>query len=150
MSRTTWATRLGSVLTAVRAISSLSSSSIDAAGAGADSGIACGWPDRLTGTSSSSSAGGSRVALAVAGAVASNVLLWTALLFAYVVGLTAIAKAEAGSGLAGYWPAALLAGLLPRAIPTRRAERIFLSGPSRGPRSNQAAAPLIPRADHST
>ncbi len=48
-------------------------------------------------------------ALAVAGAVASTVLLWAALLFAYVVGLTAIAKAEAGSGLAGYWPAALLA-----------------------------------------
>ena len=38
-----------------------------------------------------------------------QLLLWAGLLFAYIVGLTAIAKAEAGSGLAGYWPAALLA-----------------------------------------
>ena len=48
-------------------------------------------------------------ALAVAGSVSTQVLLWAGLLFAFVVGLTAIAKAEAGSGLAGYWPAALLA-----------------------------------------
>ena len=47
--------------------------------------------------------------LAVAGTVPNQLLLWAGLLFAYVVGLTAIAKAEAGSGLAGYWPAALLA-----------------------------------------
>jgi hypothetical protein len=47
--------------------------------------------------------------LAVAGTVSNPLLLWAGLLFAYVVGLTAIAKAEAGSGLAGYWPAALLA-----------------------------------------
>jgi UbiA prenyltransferase family len=47
--------------------------------------------------------------LAVAGAVPGQLLLWAGLLFAYVVGLTAIAKAEAGSGLAGFWPAALLA-----------------------------------------
>jgi 4-hydroxybenzoate polyprenyltransferase len=48
-------------------------------------------------------------AVAVAGAVSNQVLLWAGLLFVFVVGLTAIAKAEAGSGLAGYWPAALLA-----------------------------------------
>jgi 4-hydroxybenzoate polyprenyltransferase len=48
-------------------------------------------------------------ALAVAGSVSNLVLLWAGLLFVFVVGLTAIAKAEAGSGLAGYWPAALLA-----------------------------------------
>lgn len=47
--------------------------------------------------------------LAVAGTLTNPVLLWAGLLFAYIVGLTAIAKAEAGSGLAGYWPAALLA-----------------------------------------
>ena len=47
--------------------------------------------------------------LAVAGALPNQLLLWAGLLFAYIVGLTAIAKAEAGSGLAGYWPAALLA-----------------------------------------
>jgi 4-hydroxybenzoate polyprenyltransferase len=46
--------------------------------------------------------------LAVAGAVNNQLLLWAGLLFAFVVGLTAIAKAEAGSGLAGYWPAVLL------------------------------------------
>jgi 4-hydroxybenzoate polyprenyltransferase len=45
---------------------------------------------------------------AVAGALSAPVLLWAGLLFAYVVGLTAIAKAEAGSGLAGLWPGALL------------------------------------------
>jgi 4-hydroxybenzoate polyprenyltransferase len=48
-------------------------------------------------------------ALAVAGTVSGQVLLWAGLLFAFVVGLTAIAKAEAGSGLAGSWPAVLLA-----------------------------------------
>jgi hypothetical protein len=47
--------------------------------------------------------------LAVAGTLTNQLLLWAGLLFAYIVGLTAIAKAEAGSGLAGYWPAALLA-----------------------------------------
>ena len=47
--------------------------------------------------------------LAVAGLLPNQVILWAGLLFAYVVGLTAIAKAEAGSGLAGSWPAALLA-----------------------------------------
>ncbi len=47
--------------------------------------------------------------LAIAGTVPNQLLLWAGLLFAYVVGMTAIAKAEAGSGLAGYWPAALLA-----------------------------------------
>jgi 4-hydroxybenzoate polyprenyltransferase len=47
--------------------------------------------------------------LAVAGAVSGQLLLWAGLLFVFTVGLTAIAKAEAGSGLAGYWPAALLA-----------------------------------------
>ena len=47
--------------------------------------------------------------IAVAGVLPNQVLIWAALLFVYVVGLTAIAKAEAGSGLAGYWPAALLA-----------------------------------------
>jgi hypothetical protein len=47
--------------------------------------------------------------LAVAGTLTNQLLLWAVLLFAYIVGLTAIAKAEAGSGLAGYWPAALLA-----------------------------------------
>jgi hypothetical protein len=47
--------------------------------------------------------------LAVAGTIPNQLLLWAGLLFAYVVGLTAIAKAEAGSGVAGYWPAALLA-----------------------------------------
>jgi hypothetical protein len=46
--------------------------------------------------------------LAVAGTLSHQLLLWAGLLFAYIVGLTAIAKAEAGSGLAGYWPAALL------------------------------------------
>jgi 4-hydroxybenzoate polyprenyltransferase len=47
--------------------------------------------------------------LAVAETLTNQLLLWAGLLFAYIVGLTAIAKAEAGSGLAGYWPAALLA-----------------------------------------
>jgi hypothetical protein len=47
--------------------------------------------------------------LAVAGTVSNQLLLWAGLLFAFVVGLTAVAKAEAGSGLAGYWPVALLA-----------------------------------------
>ncbi|MCC6313342.1 MAG: UbiA family prenyltransferase [Thermomicrobiales bacterium] len=47
--------------------------------------------------------------LAVAGAVSGQLLLWAGLLFGFTVGLTAIAKAEAGTGLAGYWPAALLA-----------------------------------------
>jgi hypothetical protein len=47
--------------------------------------------------------------LAVAGTLSNQLLLWAGLLFAFVVGLTAIAKAEAGSGLAGYWPVALLA-----------------------------------------
>lgn len=47
--------------------------------------------------------------LAVAGALPPPLLLWAGLLFAYIVGLTAIAKAEAGSGLAGAWPVALLA-----------------------------------------
>ena len=47
--------------------------------------------------------------LAVAETLTNQLLLWAGLLFAYTVGLTAIAKAEAGSGLAGYWPAALLA-----------------------------------------
>jgi len=46
--------------------------------------------------------------LAVAGAINNQLLLWAGLLFAFVVGLTAIAKAEAGSGPAGYWPVALL------------------------------------------
>ena len=47
--------------------------------------------------------------LAFAGALPNQLLLWAGLLFAYVVGLTAIAKTETGSGLAGYWPAVLLA-----------------------------------------
>jgi 4-hydroxybenzoate polyprenyltransferase len=47
--------------------------------------------------------------LAVAGVLSTQVILWAGLLLAYVVGLTAIAKAEAGLGLAGSWPAALLA-----------------------------------------
>jgi hypothetical protein len=47
--------------------------------------------------------------LAIAGTLSNQLLVWAGLLFAYIVGLTAIAKAEAGSGLAGYWPAALLA-----------------------------------------
>ncbi|HET7094387.1 MAG TPA: UbiA family prenyltransferase, partial [Thermomicrobiales bacterium] len=47
--------------------------------------------------------------LAVAGTVSLALLLWAGLLFVYVMGLTAIAKAEAGTSWAGYWPGALLA-----------------------------------------
>ena len=47
--------------------------------------------------------------LAVAGTLPNQLFLWAGLLFAYIVGMTAIAKAEAGSGLAGIcrrlsWP----------------------------------------------
>ncbi|MDP9365908.1 MAG: UbiA family prenyltransferase, partial [Chloroflexota bacterium] len=47
-------------------------------------------------------------ALAVAPPVTGEVLLWAGLLFGYVVGLTAIAKTEAGERLGGYLPAALV------------------------------------------